>query len=856
MSVTSSQLLGAVIRLTKRETDMWAASPAVGSPAGASGSASSTNAEGVSEAKDAIDVEIRKVLQNGLGRRQQVLEALPAVLAGIRVLFKGLCAAAALKAVSPAVLAGSASLEALSVLQQAVCIPSEGLKALPCEALAASMPAIQRGSNEECASKMVALIEYFITEVCEKAWGVDDAWGDFEMSDLRRSPLYSAAKAGSASLVSLTLSKAKTVDVAEAAHSAFAAGHTDVFNLLIEDERCLASRSPREPLACVLMTELGMSPEGQKGQRQLMVEHFFRRQPAAAKDRWLRAGLWLRPLDVAVIQRNEVLAKLILHLAPETLAFDQREEMVAGKREVTAPTLKYALASPCAGIMRMLADTGAFEVGRYSSSALGGLSKARALFVACGFPLKPEYEEKYKREAAHRQDIFEVTDMVLAMPLPSFHAGTNVTLGSLFTDEKECIMEEESAIAFLHKCRASGLDIIHFEDKDRGKPHPFTLLHIAAMLGYNKLVDLAIELLGPESVDSWIDAPTRSEPVSVRCTALIMAISGERLDTALHLLQTHKAKAAYIGDAYDGVAQPLVFALRLEKDAAALPVVEELMRQDPLLCDLNSVPWDLDKPTAVMLCAENNTPRCLEALLSANLPGIRQLCALEQPVTHSVNPEGIPRLYTLTPAHMAATYANWDVLRLLLRYCPDLPVISPIRESELDGTFIQNLVSVEKLVADRNAPRLIRMQVEALARKQREEQQRKEKQKKVIATNSLIPSNAFEVSGSKVLTEAEEKRKAKKRAAKKKAKEKKRAAAAAEGKEGNAGAGKEADGGDSDSDSSGTDEEEAGLDDEERMIARAPTFDLEKEKAARKARAEAEAKASEGEKTGSITERG
>jgi hypothetical protein len=95
-------------------------------------------------------------------------------------------------------------------------------------------------------------------------------------------------------------------------------------------------------------------------------------------------------------------------------------------------------------------------------------------------------------------------------------------------------------------------------------------------------------------------------------------------------------------------------------------------------------------------------------------------------------------------------------------------------------------------------------------------------------------SNTFEDPSVRVLTAAEEKKKAKKRAAKKKAKAKKRAAeASAAGGAGTAAAA------DDDSDSSGTDEEEAGMDEEERMLARAPTFDLEKEKAARKAKKEA-----------------
>jgi hypothetical protein len=102
-------------------------------------------------------------------------------------------------------------------------------------------------------------------------------------------------------------------------------------------------------------------------------------------------------------------------------------------------------------------------------------------------------------------------------------------------------------------------------------------------------------------------------------------------------------------------------------------------------------------------------------------------------------------------------------------------------------------------------------------------------------------SNAAEDPSVKVLSAKEEKARAKKREQKKKAKAKKRAAAAAAAAAGGAGAGAGAGAAPEDSDDSGDDTGEEGLDEEERMLARAPTFDLEKERAARKARAEAEA---------------
>jgi hypothetical protein len=188
-------------------------------------------------------------------------------------------------------------------------------------------------------------------------------------------------------------------------------------------------------------------------------------------------------------------------------------------------------------------------------------------------------------------------------------------------------------------------------------------------------------------------------------------------------------------------------------------------------------------------------------------------------------------------AQKLAAGLHWDILSMMITYVPQIPVTVPGKLSLADGTLVGIYRSVLEIAERNGAPRPLLLRLKALGKQQQEDAKRT----KVSAAFPVAPTNTFEDPTSKVLTEAEEKKKAKKREQKKKAKAKKKAAAAAR-KEGYAGAGKEEGHVSStDSDSSGPDDEEEGMDEEERMLARAPTFDLEKEKAARKARAEAEA---------------
>jgi hypothetical protein len=189
-----------------------------------------------------------------------------------------------------------------------------------------------------------------------------------------------------------------------------------------------------------------------------------------------------------------------------------------------------------------------------------------------------------------------------------------------------------------------------------------------------------------------------------------------------------------------------------------------------------------------------------------------------------------------TALQWAVNNQRWDACHLLLRLGRPKVLSSPFIPA---GLFAIPLKRVYDLVMEdpeaRRDRKLVSL-VELAAKKERAEQ----------SAASVAPareaSSAFEDPSVKVLTEKEEKKKAKKRAQKKKAKAKKREKAREEAAGvASAGAGKEQPLSSDDDDSSGTDEEEAGMTEEEKMLARAPTFDLEKEKAARKARAAAEA---------------
>jgi hypothetical protein len=257
-----------------------------------------------------------------------------------------------------------------------------------------------------------------------------------------------------------------------------------------------------------------------------------------------------------------------------------------------------------------------------------------------------------------------------------------------------------------------------------------------------------------------------------------------------------------------------------------LVAVKELAEVDDGL--ITKVKWD-EKDTGthdpIFACLTSGKPKTLEFLLS--LPGGKERCV--RPILVNLTAKDGENARDLCyPAQFCAANSRWELLTVLLNNDAAPVTLTTPR-----------LPSVEFMVKEIFAeggraapPRSLMAQVEAAAKREREERREKAAKKKPSGSGTArtSASNAFEDPSVKVLSEKEAKKKGKKREQKKKAKAKKRAAIAAA-----AGAGGVAGEVSDDSDSSGTDEEEAGMDEEERMLARAPTFDLEKERAARRA---------------------
>jgi ankyrin repeat protein len=390
-------------------------------------------------------------------------------------------------------------------------------------------------------------------------------------------------------------------------------------------------------------------------------------------------------------------------------------------------------------------------------------------------------------------------------------------------------VEERDVLNVFRKYREAGADLSQASMEKDWKG--CRLLHYAASSGWSHVVEFAIKDVGCP-VDSII-TPAGKTPLS-------SAIGNGHFSVAKRLITHYGAKICLEG--LEELQQPISRILvtnELSVREKLTLLTEGLKRQkDALDAKYHFPDVKLSVSFPPIVCATVLHDKAfLECLLDSGVDGLEE----------AVNQVGVLEDVVGSPLQLAVHFhikqvqgwsGNGASVGSLLRAGAKatttpkgdhLPYGLPLGERKI-------LPSALDLVRNHHSrcSRHIAALIEAAAAKER--------QANVKPGTSAGPvtssSNTFEEPGSKVLTEADEKKKAKKRAAKKKAKAKKKAAAAAEG---HAGAGKVEEG-DSDSSSSGEDEEEAGLDEEERMLARAPTFDLEKEKAARRARAEAESK--------------
>jgi hypothetical protein len=844
MSAAPSKLLGAVIRLVMREVASWKASGEAICAGGTGGSGCSARVDGVLEAKNEAEAELQKLLSSGLDTIRIQSDTREALTAGVSALFKSLCVPATLETVSPSRLAESATLAILNLVQETIKEPPSNADMfelrkggyLADTIITATLPFFKRAKedkDEVRANKMAALIEYFVSEVCEKAWGVTDAWSHVKLGEVVYSPLAAAAKAGSMTLVRAALESAKIADVARAACEAYCEGYSEVFELLIQTDRCL--EAGRTPLVGFLFESSTTSTIALNKQREDMLEAFLRKWPQAVETVWPWGGPFCqRALEAAISLRCVNLVNTVLSLG-SGIRYDNREEVICGERLTLPPTMFYALAYPSLPVMRLLVRLGALKdwQAKYTESALQTVGRGLVSTLRSCYPVQRAADTGvvlYHPDGLGTLDLLFSTGFSYSWMLQEGGLTVNVCFVALLESEGP-MMAENHIIDLLKRCSAAGMDILHVQKEDvEEREGPF-LATRAAGAGLNKVLDFAIEVQGPGSADGW-NTRLNSCGEVVKATPLLIALSNRRLEAFQHLLRVHKAKAAYRSVDVTAIEQPIMAALMMEDDVAALPFVQELIKADLTLCDLDCFRGE-STPNPVSFCCARSFRNCLEALLSAGLPGVEEMCS--QPYH---KPEAGEEFFAVTPAYILASRRKWDLLAMMLRHCPGMNVTTPGRVLRADGTLVRNLPPVVDLAEKDTAPidRSLLLKLKKMAKQQQADAEKE----KAIAANSAVPSNAFEDPTTKVLTEAEEK-KAKKREQKKKAKAKKREAAAAAKKDGNAGAGREQEeASSSDSDSSGPDDEEEGMDEEERMLARAPTFDLEKEKAARKARAEAE----------------
>jgi hypothetical protein len=372
------------------------------------------------------------------------------------------------------------------------------------------------------------------------------------------------------------------------------------------------------------------------------------------------------------------------------------------------------------------------------------------------------------------------------------------------------------------------------------------LIHYAALRESERLLDWVLENIPGADINAVCMLQATGMERALKVTPLGIVLREKNVKMAEYLLRKG-AKAVIEGLSYEWQPCRYLFGYTYMDDRSAAPLLKQMLALQPDLCDPRYHTPEPDgtvqNPFSMAVLQSNSKgTQCLELLLDAGdaearRRAVQQICILDG------GEDGEMRA---SVAEWAAVEKNYAALALLLKHT-DLPVTDEKRKvyfGEAMGPAHEDglLPSVEEVVLGRHVrDRAVIALVKMRAKTERSELAAAGK-KGTSSTSAAEkpPSNAPEDAAVKVLSEKEEKAKAKKRAQKKKAKERKRAAAAAASAAATAGAGAEAP--PEDSDSSGSDSEEEGMDEEERMLARAPTFDLEKERAARKAAKEKEEK--------------
>jgi hypothetical protein len=747
---------------------------------------------------------------------------------------------------------------------------------------------LQPGGGGSTGAPTLRLLDCFAREVCVGRLKINNPWGDHVTPDLANnfSPINAAIESGDAALFSHVLSQTPGKAVAGAAMFAFQNSNWSDFSATILHKACIEHSPaicPALPLIFNLLVVLSdqISKKGNTGPQEAqtaMIIEFLRRWPTEARRRCILPGpnrIDLSVLDFAIQVNSRALVAAACELGAELGYHAQKRQ--AGVEPVTKfTTLWYLISNPDPATFEMLREAGALDWGRYTEEGKALVAGAIGRLLLLG-----NVEEKNVclqiLEAGFRQswnpdDVNAIIDAV-CYSLQDFET---MSTSAITATTAQCI-------ELLELGKKYGMDVKYYKKVDAGKALADTLLHKAVEYNSIPLCDWAITQGGcsPEQFSSpeGVVLPV-GETGTV--TPLFIAFFLGHKEVAWHLVLKHHAKLVVPGIYGDRQAIVALFGSGKFTDKnvppanrGIAPFLSRFLEVEPSLLSPSwymvgekLAPWN---PLA--LCVKRNRAHCLELCFANKLPGLHELST--QPYVAYREGGGHDELHL---TQEAIYRCHWDVLKVLAKWLPTT-WLAETRCFGPRGNVVGTMKSAAALFEEAVKPgggsnprREVALAVEKAIKAEQEAVKREKDLQKAAASLKEASearalavgaaTNVFEDPRLKVgatapaategrpaertLSAAEEKKKAKKREQKKKAKAKKRAAAAV-AQTASAGAGGKAaadqeEGLPSSTDSSGIDEEEAGMDEEERMLARAPTFDLEKERAARKAAREREEK--------------
>jgi hypothetical protein len=576
--------------------------------------------------------------------------------------------------------------------------------------------------------------------------------------------------------------------------------------------------------------------------------------PASAELKSLRLAIILRcvELEPAIVPDLTMLATSnvgdsyeygFLHLAIESdnseliqLAFEHGGKFITstksslsdGARQATMLTTFVTATSPSVsdGTFEFLLSRGLLDDwrSRYpeDEQEQGAMAIQKLASKVASLLDKPEGKAAWKR-----------LETILAAGFNRLHdfEGQNILVESFCFQGEFGQPIEEHFVKVLQLLHAHGCDLYNCDTSliYGGARLPM----YGAALDMTSVIDFGLSIpgVGIDDVCTFVN-PSRPSVPPMKATAISLALDQSRCIAIRHLFNKG---ARMVIDGFAAEEQPISRLITLKLDGFVFEMLPQALSKQPECLAskyfLPSSKGELMHP--LHLAISFDAPARLELILTGNNPYLGEAVDFLNRFPKS------GKIELATAAQMAAHLHRWKFLVPFLKHTKT-PVtkegIAVLVKASGFGPRYVPAPSIAESVEKHCKDRAIRALVQAKAKKERKELASGGGSSSTGIAASGLPSNAFEDPRTKVLTEREEKAKAKKREQKKKAKAKKKAAAAA------AGAGAGVDEPAEDSDSSGTDQEEKGLDEKERMLARAPAFDLEKERAARKAAKEKEEK--------------